>query len=289
MTTPTYILAPDGTYWPNLGNASGTSSTHSNVNGDFTATANAAAKTITLSAFMSPTLLASLAARHFACARILRISAAGAVDTLPCTSVVWASPTVTLGDMAANFVAGDTVAMFLPGPEKGTVYQLTPPVRTDGQEGPVLSDPDGMLRNREAYIPQAEDNVNGVIGTTIKPLAVSTYCWTLDKSAALEASTLTKASAGVLFCASFRLDSTAPTNTYYLQFHNAAALPAEGAAVFLCAPTKVVHVTGTDDAVNVVFPGNGVYASLGIVCVLSTTEWTKTISGAYLTGDVFYI
>jgi hypothetical protein len=153
-----FMLLPDGSYWPNVSGASGTSSTYSNVNGDFTATANAGAKTITISAVLSTTLLASLTHVHWACARIVRIPAAGGtVDQIPTTNAVWATPTVTLSDMAANFTAGDLVAVFLPGPEKGPQYHLTRTTRTDGQYGPLEGDNQGNL----ATVDKSRDETSG--------------------------------------------------------------------------------------------------------------------------------
>lgn len=134
----------------------------------------------------------------------------------------------------------------------------------------------------------AVDNTNNVIATVNKPLAVSTYAWSVDQSAALEASTVTKASAGVLRSATVRIDSTQATGTYYIQFYNAAALPADGAVTFLCAPYKIQHTTGTDTHVSFDFTDNGIYASTGIVMGLSTTEFTKTISGAVTSSTILY-
>jgi hypothetical protein len=101
-------------------------------------------------------------------------------------------------------------------------------------------------------------------------------------SSALEASHVVKASAGNLYSTAARLDSTAPSGTYYVQILNAASLPANGAVTHLTAPKKIQHTTGVDDEFYYEFDPGGIAASTGIVVVLSTTEFTKTISGAYL-------
>jgi hypothetical protein len=107
-------------------------------------------------------------------------------------------------------------------------------------------------------------------------------------SAALEASGVVKASAGSLRLFSGRIDSTAASGTYYVQMLNAASLPANGAVTMLCAPTKLIHTTGSDTPINLDFTDNMIAASTGIVFCLSSTEFTKTISGAYLSASVLF-
>jgi len=92
---------------------------YSNVQGDFTATANSGAKTITLSAYASAVLSAAITTLNWGNAIIRRISSAGVTDTLPMTNVAFSANVLTLSGMAANFAAGDTVAVFVPGPDKG--------------------------------------------------------------------------------------------------------------------------------------------------------------------------
>jgi hypothetical protein len=96
----------------------GGASTYSNVSGDFTATANSGAKTITFSSYASTVLSSVISTKNFANAVIKRISSAGAVDTLPLTNISFSANVLTLSDMSANFASGDTVAVFVPGPDK---------------------------------------------------------------------------------------------------------------------------------------------------------------------------
>lgn len=140
----------------------------------------------------------------------------------------------------------------------------------------------------EQFQPTAEDNPNGVIATISKPLAVSTYVYSVALSAALEASRAVKASAGVLRSVTARLDSTAASGTYYLHVLNAASLPANGAVTHLVAPVKRIHVLGTDDIITWDLTGNGIYASTGIVIALSSTEFTLTVGGALLSITALY-
>lgn len=82
-----------------------------------------------------------------------------------------------------------------------------------------------------------------------------------------------------------RLDSTAPSGTYYVQSLDAASLPSNGAVTFLCGSVKVIHTQGRDDFVELDFGESddlSVKAVAGIVLALSTTEFTLTISGDYL-------
>lgn len=106
--------------------------------------------------------------------------------------------------------------------------------------------------------------------------------WTSVFSTALEASHILKASAGTFRSMSVRLDSTAGSGNFYVQLLNSATLPADGAVTHLAAPVKLVHVNGTDQ--YVVFDADelGIAASAGMVVVLSSTEFTKTIAGAFL-------
>lgn len=103
----------------NAGSTSGGSSIYSNAFGDFTATANSGAKTITLSAYASTILSSVISTTNFLNAVIKRKSSAGVVDTLPISNVAFAANVITLSDMAANFASGDTVAVFIQGPDKG--------------------------------------------------------------------------------------------------------------------------------------------------------------------------
>ena len=96
----------------------GGNNTYSNVTGDFTATANSGAKTITLSSYASTTLSSVISTLNFANAVIKRVTSAGVVDVLPLTNIAFSANVLTLADMTANFAVGDTVAVFVPGPDK---------------------------------------------------------------------------------------------------------------------------------------------------------------------------
>jgi hypothetical protein len=145
------------------------------------------------------------------------------------------------------------------------------------------------IATNSGLAPLAEDGTRGVICTANKPLTGADYAWRTDVSVALETSSVSLNGQTTMRKAEFRLDATAPTNTYYLQILNAGSLPADGAVTHLLAPRKIVHTNGTDDN-NIIFDctDNGTAASAGVVWCLSTTEFTKTLSGAYVSGTVWF-
>src|SRR3954471_23525282 len=94
-------------------------SIYSNLSGDFVATANSGAKTITLSSYASTVLSSIISTKNFLGASIKRVNTSGAVDTLPLTNISFTSNVLTLSGMATNFASGDQVAVVLIGPDKG--------------------------------------------------------------------------------------------------------------------------------------------------------------------------
>ncbi len=167
-------------------------------------------------------------------------------------------------------------------------YNATIPTLTDGQAIVNQADINGNQRVTHQTLTFGEDPSYNVMRTNDVPNVDPTKSWDVDKSAALEASTVTKASAGTIRSITGRIDASAGTATYYLLVLNHASLPADGAVTLLTAPVKIAHVTGTDSQINLDFLMNGVYATTGITVCLSTTEFTKTIAGAYLSTTVRY-
>ncbi len=98
-----------------------------------------------------------------------------------------------------------------------------------------------------------------------------------------------KSTAGILQGIIGRLDSTAPNGTYYLQILNATSLPANGSVTHLVAPIKFIHTSGIDQPFSFDYTVLCIAATTGIVLALSTTEFTLTISGAYLSLTVGYL
>jgi hypothetical protein len=169
-------------------------------------------------------------------------------------------------------------------------YRALPLTGSDLMLLTLQSDISGTLKVREQFAPAAEDNINGVIGTQNVPLAISSYTWSTSFTSAITSSLLIKAAPGVLRSLSARIDQTAETRNYYLQLFDAASMPAEGTTTtsMLVAPYKVQHVTGSDAFVTADFTQNGIYASVGIMAILSSTEFTKTITGSFMTLTALY-
>lgn len=115
--------------------------------------------------------------------------------------------------------------------------------------------------------------------------AMGSQAWDTIFSTALVAKLVVKATPGKILSASGRLDQSAPSGTYYLHLWNLADVPALATAVSAgnskMAPQKIIHVQGVDDLFQFDF-GDGVPASVGLVFGLSTTEFTQTAAGAYL-------
>lgn len=161
----------------------------------------------------------------------------------------------------------------------------------------VRNDTRGTLAGTDGdYVP-FQCNASGDVrvdgsGVT-QPASVAPAAYSVDLSTALEASSVSKASAGRFYKMSGRIDSTAPTGTYYIQILNASSVPGDGAVTHLIAPLKLQVVNGIDYPFSVDATGDdqysGVSASTGIVWCISTTEFTKTISSAYVSATVLYV
>jgi len=110
----------------------------------------------------------------------------------------------------------------------------------------------------------------------------------VDSSAALEASSVSKATPGYLVTAFGRIDSTAGTDDYYVQFMDSATVPADGTVTFLCAPIRIAHTTGTSSTIDLDLKREYVYGASGIAWCISTTEFTKTVAGAVASLTLLY-
>lgn len=90
----------------------GGSSTYSNAQGDFTATITDATKNITIAGL--PFTLEDI---HVVGGSIKKITSAGVVSTVPLTTVTVSAGVITVSD-ADNFATGDSVLVYLVGPDK---------------------------------------------------------------------------------------------------------------------------------------------------------------------------
>ena len=268
---PNFMLLPDGTYWPNLSVASGTSSTYSNACGDFTATANAAAKTITFSAAVDTVWYAALTSKVFAAARILRRTSAGVVDTIPTTNVSFAANVLTLSDMSANFAAGDEVIVYLSGFEKAgrAQYNAAPTPRTEAQFGPLQADSLGSLNTTLATRIRGEDDTNDLLSVMQKPVVSTTHSWSWFQNLGQNSTLSVKASAGQVF--SYAMHNLTGSNRFMMLF-NTATVPITG----VTAPTGGITIQVPPYATVILgaefFGANGKYFPTGIAFACSSTE-----------------
>lgn len=208
------------------------------------------------------------------------------VENVAVTSVVPGTGATNLGKAEDTaHVSGDT-GVFVLARRADTASSSA---GTDGDYAALNTDSTGHLHSAEGFAAQAENNADKVIHTAFRAISSNTGVVSTDISAALEASSVTKAAAGRLYGMRGYVDSTAASDTYYILFMNATSLPSDGAVSLLVSGVPIVHTTGTDTPFTIDFtPIGGIYASTGIVSCLSTTALTKTIAGSYLNTVTFY-
>lgn len=159
-------------------------------------------------------------------------------------------------------------------------YRATAPVLGAGTNNvSPQCDAAGNHKVTQATLEIGEDETNGVRAVVTKPLAVSTYCPTADTSAAAEASSVSKASPGVLYRFTFTNTNAA---TRYLQFFNSTTVPANGTVPvlsFACAAGATITETFL----------HGKYFSTGLTWCNSSTAGTKTIGAADSVCDINFM
>lgn len=155
-----------------------------------------------------------------------------------------------------------------------TIYNATPTVRTEAQGGPLQADSSGNLKGVEQYSAQAEDNTNGVFAEAIKPLAVSTYSWTLFQNLGANATLNVKSTAGSIKSIYCHNLASSPA---YIQIHKTATTPTGGvtpALSFLVPANGITLIDGQ------YLGENGYFCTTGIAFAYSTTEITYTAGTA---------
>lgn len=122
---------------------------------------------------------------------------------------------------------------------------------------------------------QVVDGGGAVLGAAKTPTNATTLATNISKTGARN-----------LISGSGRIDSTGTTGTYFLLFLDANGLPANGAVTMIAPPQKVVHASGADDPWTFECPQGGVAVANGVVIALSTTEFTLTVAGSFLSGGI---
>jgi len=149
-------------------------------------------------------------------------------------------------------------------------------------EAAVVTDADGSthqyLRGVVKILADVWDATTHYLKTAVTPSALGTDALAADDSAALEASSVSKATPGRLY----QISGVNMGPDQYIQIHNATALPAETAVPL------VVFFVPTDSNFSLDFGVFGKYFSAGITWCNSTTAATKTIGAANCFVNVQY-
>lgn len=170
------------------------------------------------------------------------------------------------GNIKVNLASGSSIS-------QGT-YNLTPPTLSDTGVSSIQLDVNGNEKVVEQYAAQAEDNANGVYAEAIKPLATSTYSWSLFQNLGANATLNVKATAGnvkSIYC------HNVSGAARFIQIHNTATTPGGGAVPKL---TFFVPIGGTTIIDGAFLGENGYNFATGIAFACSTTEATYTAATA---------
>ncbi len=138
---------------------------------------------------------------------------------------------------------------------------------------------------RDLYL-EDPDNLLGRVH--FKPVAVSTYAFTVYKSAALEAHNVVKNTAGTVYKVFGSIDASAATDVYYILLIDSATVPSDGTVTLLAKAIVVNHTNGTPSTFSKDYTPGYVYGTNGLVISCSTTEFTKTASGSVASFEVCY-
>lgn len=150
-------------------------------------------------------------------------------------------------------------------------YENPPQTLTPSTTSPFVGNQQGALNVDEQLAPQYEDNTNGVAAGANKPLAVSTYSWTLA-NASPNGTVNIKASTGNIFSLNCVNTSTIP---YIVQIFNTATTPSTGNAPSFYFP---IAAYGEDVVDGMYFGQSGYNLSSGIALGISVV--TSTYSAA---------
>lgn len=143
--------------------------------------------------------------------------------------------------------------------------------------GKVPVDPSGTTQTVSgtvAVTQPAQDNTNNVNAEVIKPLAVSTYCYSLSSNLTASATQNVKTTSGNVYSL---MCQSVSNQLRYFQLHNTASTPSASATPQLSfpVPAGTTIVIGTD-----FFGPNGLNFTTGIAMAFSTTRTVYTAGSA---------
>lgn len=149
-------------------------------------------------------------------------------------------------------------------------YNSSAPTLTDGQVIALQLDVSGNTKVTEQFAPQYEDNTNAVAAMQVKPLAATTYAYSLGSNLGANATQNVKSSTGNVFSV---MCQNLNVSIRYFQLHNTATTPAGGATPILSFPVpgSSTVIIGTD-----FFGAGGLNFTTGVAMAFSTTSSTYT-------------
>jgi hypothetical protein len=169
----------------------------------------------------------------------------------------------------------------------GLEYNATLPTLTDGQMDRLQGDDRAMLITTLGRLIAGEDQTNKVLGVAQKLTDTSDYAYSIDKSTALEGSSVIKNEPGNLYKLQGYIDASEATGDYFLQVINATSVPGDG-AVSLLDSFMISHTTGTKTGFDYDLGTGSIHGDTGLVWCLSSTEFTKTVRGSVVSATAYF-
>lgn len=169
------------------------------------------------------------------------------------------------------------------------IYNASAPTVTDANFERLQIDVNANLKTREQYAPTAEDNVNNLYATTVRPVSSSSYTGVAFSAILNDVDISVKNAAGNLLSVSA---SNINAAIRYLQIHNKASAPAGGDTPVFSFPIPA----GTSTAPATVSLGreflgqHGQHLTAGVAIGISTVAATftaatttdHTVNGTYV-------
>lgn len=199
-------------------------------------------------------------------------------------------PAATIVDDAAFTPAVDRAMIMA-----GFCDEIATDEVNEGDAGAVRMSVRRAQKNDMDTAIRGEDGPNDLLGVSEKRIAANTYSSVTGVgkrvAAVLETGINVKATAGNLYRGLGVIDKNAPTLMYYVQFIDAAAMPADGVVTHILTPIPVNHTNGVDSTFDTGLLTAGLAAALGINIFLSSTLVQKTVvaaAGVFLFSTVDY-